>query len=330
MGKIALSLAVSAFLLAPAPSFPQQYPSVPFVAVAFPSQKESTFWTALFTASEKEIFVYNRRSLQIYERFSIDEGLEEVLGEAFRQLKETPHVDVRTGLKERLEDGLGLASAYWPHLSRIFKGADIPESLLYLTLAESLFNPRASSVKAAMGVWQFIPGTARDYGLRVDENVDERLDPLKSTRAAARYLRNLYGVFRDLPLSVLAFNQGEARVKEYVAQARMAHPRKAQLSYHDVKPFIPSEYFVAHNFLEIFVAVSALAKNPSSYSLKVKPRPVLRFEETHIARSASLEELARRFKTSVMELKRLNPDLKQTTLRVGKRPFLLKVPPQKP
>jgi len=81
MGKIALSLAVSAFLLAPAPSFPQQYPSVPFVAVAFPSQKESTFWTALFTASEKEIFVYNRRSLQIYERFSIDEGLEEVLGD---------------------------------------------------------------------------------------------------------------------------------------------------------------------------------------------------------------------------------------------------------
>ena len=101
------------------------------------------------------------------------------------------------------------AAAYLPLIEKELKKAELPESLAYLAMIESGFNPSAYSPAQASGLWQFIPGTGRYYGLRIDSWVDERRDPEKTTRAAESYLDTLYQRYVDWQLDVDAYNECE-------------------------------------------------------------------------------------------------------------------------
>ncbi len=103
--------------------------------------------------------------------------------------------------------------------ARVFAEEGVPEQLLVIAEVESAFNPRALSPKGARGLWQFMPETARRYGLRVDRHVDERLHVARSTRAAARYLHDLYLLFGDWQLALAAYNAGESRVAAAIDQS---------------------------------------------------------------------------------------------------------------
>jgi len=107
---------------------------------------------------------------------------------------------------------------YRDMMERIFREEGLPTELVFLAQIESGFDPLAFSSANARGLWQFVPETARRYGLRETVSVDERADPVRSTRAAARYLKDLHTQFKNWPLSLAAYNAGEKRIKDLVSR----------------------------------------------------------------------------------------------------------------
>jgi membrane-bound lytic murein transglycosylase D len=137
----------------------------------------------------------------------------------------------------------------------------LPEDLLYLAMIESGFNPQARSLAEARGVWQLIPDTARRYGLRVDEEVDERNDPEKSTDAALSYLSYLYNRFGSWYLAAAAYNTGENRVGRIMTEA-FGREKGTDEDYYRIWDQLPGE---TRDFVPAMVAAARIGRDPSQY-----------------------------------------------------------------
>jgi len=216
-------------------------------------------------------------------------------------------------------DGLVRSGRYQDMITRIFRDEGLPLDLMYLAQVESLFKTNALSRAQAKGIWQFGKGTAIRYGLKVNSYVDERSDPEKSTRAAARYLSDLFAMFNDWNLVLAAYNWGEGKVQNVMERSGLNDFWKLC----DLKRKLPKE---TKNHVPLIQASIILARNPEKYGLPKELDAPLSYDLVSVSKPVDLKAVAKIFGITLEELKQLNPSLRRSSTPPNYPDFQLKVP----
>ncbi len=206
-------------------------------------------------------------------------------------------------IRDRFEMWLGRLERHRPMVERIFTEFNLPVDLVFLSLVESGFSTNAVSRAKAVGPWQFIKSTAKAYDLRVDNWIDERRDPVKSTIAAARYLRDLYQLFGSWPLAMAAYNAGERKVGRALVRAQADDfwdLTDTKLLKRETKEYVPR-----------FLAAALIAKDPARFGLAVPSQIPVEYDEVVVTRPIHLRTAALASGASYEELKTLNPELRK-------------------
>jgi membrane-bound lytic murein transglycosylase D len=226
----------------------------------------------------------------------------------------------QTRMRDKFELWLSRSGKYIDGMKEIFRKNELPEDLVFLALVESGFNPYAYSRSRAVGPWQFMKGTARKYGLKVNSWVDERRDPVKSTEAAARYLKDLFEMFNSWPLSLASYNAGEGRVMRALNKSKVKVEsfwdlRNSRYLRRETKHYVPK-----------FMAATIIAKNPTKYGFELEYKDPLEYEEVEVHRQLSLKTAARAARSTYEEMKELNPELRRGVTPPHSSAYVLKVP----
>lgn len=221
--------------------------------------------------------------------------------------------------KPYFEKILARSGRYMPMIAKVLNEEGLPEELGYLALIESAFLTNATSSQGAGGLWQFVPSTARLYGLKIDSYVDERRDPEKSTRAAAAYLKELHSFFGRWYLATAAYNAGQGAIDRAMQQSGAKDfwtlTRKAQLS-EETRNFVPK-----------FVAAAIIGTNPEKYGFtNLQYESPLEYEEVEIRRALRVGVLAEMADTEVSTIRELNPTLLGNATPPGNGSFFVKLP----
>jgi membrane-bound lytic murein transglycosylase D len=199
---------------------------------------------------------------------------------------------------------------YMPMIAAVLTKEGLPRELGYLALLESQFILDSTSRNGAAGLWQFVVSTGRQYGLRIDQWVDERRDPVKSTRAAAAYLKDLHDYYGRWFLATAAYNAGPGNVDKALRQSQAKDfwtiKARAQLS-EETRNFVPK-----------FIAIALIAGDPEKYGINdVQYLPPLDYEEVEVSVPIKLDALAKLADTDLATLKELNPALLRNTTPPG-------------
>jgi membrane-bound lytic murein transglycosylase D len=224
----------------------------------------------------------------------------------------------QTGYRRAVvERWLTRAGRYVGMIREILAQRGLPEELLCTVMIESGFDPVAVSRAGAKGLWQFMAPTARRYGLRVDRWMDERLDPEKSTRAAAAYLKDLYAAYGSWPLAHAAYNGGDVRIQRAVRALKSTNFWDLTRGRHLAEE--------TKNFVPAIQAAILIVRDPELYGFSVTPAEPLRYETIRVAAGTRLARLADEAKLEAADLTALNPELRLAQTPPGE-PYSLKVP----
>ncbi len=213
--------------------------------------------------------------------------------------------------------GLERAGRYSDMIRRVLKEEGVPEDLIYLAQAESAFQPDAVSRAGARGIWQFMPYRGEEYDLERSYYIDERSDPEKATRAAARHLRDLYGMFGDWYLVMAAYNSGPLNVVHAIE--RTGYADFWELKKRNV---LPKQ---TQNYVPIILALALVAKDPALYGVQVAPEKPALVETIQLQHAINLHLVADAAGADFDDLRSLNPELLRS-LTPNDQTFQLKVP----
>lgn len=220
-------------------------------------------------------------------------------------------------LRDWFTAALSRGGRYLPRIREIFSEEGLPQDLAYLALVESAFHTNALSRARAKGMWQFISSTGRRYGLNQDWWVDERADPEKATRAAAKYLKELFGMFGDWNLAMAGYNAGEVTVQRGLKRYKVEDfwsLAKTRALRRETKNYVP-----------LIHAAIVVAKAPEKYGFSVEPETLPAHETVAVDGAVDLRFISECAGATLDQIRLLNPALRRLATPAG-RSFELRVP----
>ncbi len=222
-------------------------------------------------------------------------------------------------IKEKFSLWLSRSGKYLDLMKEILKEKDVPEEIVFLPLIESGFNPYAYSRARAVGYWQFIASTAKKYGLKINWWRDERRDPVKSTEAAADYLKDLYEMFGSWNLAMAAYNAGEGKILKALNKTKTD----------DYWSLLDTKYLKRETkeYVPKFIAASLIANSPQDFGFEdLEYHPPLNYDRVTISSPVDLEIIADCAETTVEVIKELNPELRRWCTPPDVSEYTLRVP----
>lgn len=217
---------------------------------------------------------------------------------------------------------LGLSNYYFPMFEETLAKYDLPLELKYMPVIESALNPKAISRAKAHGLWQFMYSTAKLYGLEINSFVDERFDPLKSTDAACRFLRDLYDLYGDWHLVIAAYNCGPGNINKAIRRSGGDH------NYWDIYSKLPRE---TRRYIPTFIAAVYVMNYAKEHRL-TPAKPFFRIETDTIELHAyyNFAQISSVLNISVDELRQFNPQYRRDIIPAKTdKPYILRLPSDK-
>ncbi len=224
-----------------------------------------------------------------------------------------------TKIKDKFSLWLSRSGIYLDLMKEILRKKNVPEDIVFLSLIESGFNPYAYSIARAAGPWQFIASTAKRYGLEITWWKDERRDPIKSTEAAADYLKDLYDMFGSWNLAMAAYNAGEGKIlralqksnaDDYWALLGTKHIRS------ETKDYVPK-----------FIAASLIASNPEEFGFEhIEYNQPMSYDEVELDSPLDLTVAAECAGAELAVIKKLNPELRRWCTPPDSPRYILRIP----
>jgi membrane-bound lytic murein transglycosylase D len=230
---------------------------------------------------------------------------------------------IKTFLKKRkrsFERLIGLSEYYFPVFEEQLSKYNVPLEVKYLTIVESALNPTARSRMGATGLWQFMYATGKQYNLDVNSFVDDRIDPLKSSEAAAKFLSDLYGVFDDWDLVLASYNAGPGNVSKAIRRSN------GQKNYWNIRPNLPKE---TQNYLPAFYATMYIFEYAKEHGIKSESSPfqLVETDTIGVKKTISFEQISKLLDISEEEIEFLNPTYKLKQIpHVSGKNYCLRLP----
>lgn len=227
-------------------------------------------------------------------------------------------IDRYVRMRRQVSAMLGASNFYMPIFEQALESYGVPLELKYLPVIESALNPKAVSRVGATGLWQFMLATGKQYGLRVNSLVDDRRDPIRSSYAAARYLRDLHRIFNDWTLALAAYNCGPENVNRAIRRSG------GQRDYWQIYPYLPAETrgyvpaFIAANYIMTYYCEHNIC--PMSASLPEHTDTII------VTRDLPMRQIAQVCDVDINMLRELNPQYRRDIVNGNSEPATLRMP----
>ena len=229
------------------------------------------------------------------------------------------HIEAYTGrLRNKVSFMLAAANFYMPLFEEALDAYDLPLELKYLPIIESALNPKALSRQRASGLWQFMLRTGNIYGLDNNSLVDERRDPVKSTWAAVRYLKDLYNIYNDWNLVLAAYNCGPGNVNKAIRRAG------GETDYWTIYPFLPKE---TRGYVPGFIAANYVMTYYCEHGICPMDSQLPAISDTiHVSKDLHLQQVASVSNIDIEQLRSLNPQFKKDIIPGNSKSYALQLP----